>query len=141
MKKLFFFLLLINFSLYAQSNKTYGDVTVSELVSVYDGDTFKVNIKSYPQIIGEGVLVRIARIDTPELKDKNPKIKEMAKLAKEYCKNQLESAKEIKLVNIKRDKYFRILAEVYVDNKNLADIMLKSGLAKPYDGKKKIAWQ
>ena len=38
------------------------------------------------------------------------------------------------LRNTKRGKYFRIVADVYVDNKNLTDILISSGLGVAYDG-------
>jgi len=41
---------------------------------------------------------------------------------------------------MKRGKYFRILADVEADNINLADLLLKKGLAVPYNGGTKIDW-
>jgi len=39
---------------------------------------------------------------------------------------------------MKRSKYFRIAADVYVDGESLADILIDSGMAIRYDGGKKI---
>jgi len=33
------------------NNKNFGNVRVDEVTSIYDGDTFKVNIAGYPNII------------------------------------------------------------------------------------------
>ena len=52
----------------------------------------------------------------------------------------LKTAKVIELRNIQRGKYFRIVADVYVDDKNLADILIKNNLALPYDGGTKRDW-
>lgn len=52
----------------------------------------------------------------------------------------LTKAKQIKLKNIGRDKYFRILAEVWADDVSLSKAMLDAGLAKPYDGGTKEVW-
>lgn len=41
---------------------------------------------------------------------------------------------------MKRGKYFRIVADVIVDDENLGDILVKSGFAKYYDGGKKDPW-
>ena len=46
--KLFLAVVFIFNNLYA-----YNDVNASKLVSVYDGDTFKVNIDKYPAIVGK----------------------------------------------------------------------------------------
>lgn len=104
----------------------YGTVTVSQVISVYDGDTICVNIDEYPAIIGKNIRVRLARIDAPEMKTKTKK----AIKARDFVKSILKSAKEIKLGNIKRDKYFRIGAEIYADGKNLSDLLLKKRLVK-----------
>lgn len=39
--------------------------------------------------------------------------------------------------NINRGKYFRIAADVYIDGKNLGDILIKNNLAIFYDGLEK----
>ena len=48
--------IFISFSCYA---KDYGNVTVSEVTSIYDADTFTVNIEGYPPIVGERIPVRL----------------------------------------------------------------------------------
>lgn len=120
--------------------KNYGDVVVSEIVDVYDGDTFHINIKDWPDIVGKRIGVRVIGIDSPEMHDKDPLIKLNAIKAKEYAHNILTTANEVKLINIKRDKYFRILATVLVDGRDFSKIMLDSGLAKEYDGGTKDQW-
>jgi endonuclease YncB( thermonuclease family) len=115
---------------------SYEDVKV-ELVSVYDGDTFKVNIKNYPKIIGEKINIRINGIDTPELRAKCEREKFYAVLAKNYTKKILLNAENIELKNIKRGKYFRIVGDVFVDGVLLSDMLLEKGYAVVYDGKKK----
>ncbi|MBT9528863.1 MAG: thermonuclease family protein, partial [Pseudomonas sp.] len=41
---------------------------------------------------------------------------------------------------IRRDKYFRLLAEVWIDGHSLGDLLLKAGLAKVYTGGTKSPW-
>jgi len=36
-------------------DKQYGSVIVSEVTSIYDADTFRVNIKGYPPIASERI--------------------------------------------------------------------------------------
>lgn len=51
--------------------KTYGNLNVSEIVSIYYGDTFRVTLDGdMPRIFGENISVRVANIDTPELRAK-----------------------------------------------------------------------
>ena len=42
-----------------KSPKTYGHVVVDEVTSIYDGDTFRCNIKDYPPIVGERIPIRV----------------------------------------------------------------------------------
>lgn len=140
MRKFLLFSFLISFALLAKEPKTYGNYKVKKLISVYDGDTFKVNVEKLPPIIGKEILIRIAGIDTPEIKTKNSQEKIMALEAKVFVEEKLKNAKEIMLVNIRRDKYFRILADVFIDQENLGEELLKNNLAKPYFGKTKPTW-
>ena len=114
--------------------KVYESVTVSRVVSIYDGDTFHVDIDGWPDIVGKNIGVRVLGIDTPEMKDKNPDKKAKAVAAKHLASDVIYCAEKITLRNLKRDKYFRILADVECDGKNLAKIMLDSGLAVEYNG-------
>jgi endonuclease YncB( thermonuclease family) len=140
MKKVIVICLMCFTALYA-ADKVYGSAIVSEITSIYDGDTFRCNIKGYPSIIGERIGIRIAGIDCPEMRDNRKHIKALAQQAKQYTVKRLREGKEIKLINMHRGKYFRIVAEVIIDGKNLSDELISMGLAKPYDGGKKIKWE
>jgi len=140
--KLFVITLLFISPVQSQSikDKVYGNVAVAEVTSIYDGDTFRCNLKDYPAIIGEHIGIRIAGIDTPEMRDKRPEIKKLAQKAKQFTVKRLKEGKIIELKNMKRGKYFRIVAEVWIDGKNLGQELIKTGLAKSYDGGKKTGW-
>lgn len=112
----------------------YGDVRVDAVTSIYDGDTITCTIKGWPSVIGERIPVRVYGIDTPEMDDKRPDIKAIARRAKQFAVTRIRSAKVIELRNIQRDKYFRILADVYLDGASLGDMLLSAGLAKRYGG-------
>jgi len=127
------------------ADKTYGNIRVSNITKIYDGDTITVNIKKYPPIIGEDIGVRIYGCDTPEIKSKTELEKQQAIKAKEFTSSLISQAKYIELRNIRRDKYFRILAEVWVyipkeGWKNISEELIKNGLAKPYFGGTKEEW-
>jgi len=101
---------------------------------VYDGDTFFVTFTHWHPVVGKNLGVRINGIDTPEIRTKSTKEKELAKEAKAFVIDMLSEAKQVKLLNVKRGKYFRLVADVVADNKYVADELIKEGLAIPYDG-------
>ena len=120
------------------SAKTYGELIVSEIVSIYDGDTFRVNLDGdMPRIFGENISIRVANVDTPEIRTKCVKEKILARKAKQFSAQKLREAKVIVLKNVQRGKYFRIVADVYVDGVLLSKQLLDNNLAVQYAGKKK----
>lgn len=122
------------------SKKTYGDVKVSTVTTIYDGDTFTVTIDDWPALIGKSISVRINGIDTPEMRGKCQREIELAREAKKATVAMIREAKTIELRNLRRDKYFRILADAYADDKSIGEMLIKSGLAVHYSGGKKIDW-
>ncbi len=129
---------LMVFNSYA--NPQYNPLIVSKVISVYDGDTFRVNIDSLPPIIGQNIAIRVNGIDTPEIRGKCKKEKELAINARDFVRNLLLKAKVIKLTNIARGKYFRIVANVLIDGDSLEKQVLNKKLAYVYDGGKKLGW-
>lgn len=73
---------------------SYGNAKVLEVTSIYDGDTFRVNIEGFPPIVGEHIPIRINGIDTPELRGKCDKEKQQARLAKQFTVERLRAAKK-----------------------------------------------
>ncbi|MEA2018876.1 MAG: thermonuclease family protein [Campylobacterota bacterium] len=121
-----------------QAKQTYNNIIIDEVTSIYDGDTFRVNINSYPNIIGKKMAIRVNGIDTPEIRTKCIKEKLLAREAKQLTVSTLRGAKVIELRNLQRGKYFRIVADVYVDDKSLGDILIRNKLAVKYDGGTKV---
>ena len=139
----FFIFLLLNSQCifaYGETKKNYGNGIVSKIISVYDGDTFWCDIQGFPPIIGQYVRIRIAHIDAPEMTDLKPNIQLKAKAAKKFTDLKLRSAQRVELRNMHRDKYFRIVAEVSMDGQDLGSMLLKAGLAKPYEGGHRANW-
>jgi len=120
--------------------KEYGNVVVDEVTSIYDADTFTVNIKNWPSLIGERISVRVKGVDAPEIRGKCQAEIVRARQAKEFTVEQLRSAKHIELRNLGRDKYFRILADVFIDGRSLAQQLVDRDLARVYDGGRKESW-
>ena len=139
-KKISLYLLVCFLSLNTYAAKQYGSVTVSKIISVYDGDTFRVNIDSLPPLIGKNIPVRLEGVDTPEINGKCQYEKDLALKARDFVRRKLFNATEIKLNDLQRGKYFRIVAKVYIDGVSLEEELLKNGLAYQYKGGKKSSW-
>lgn len=110
------------------------------VVKVRDGDTFIIDIPNIPDVFGNNIAVRIRGIDTPELNDKREEIRKISIQAKEELEKLFNSGDKIVLYNLGRDKYFRLLASVKVGNIDVAEYLIKKGLAKSYDGCVKTSW-
>lgn len=79
-------------------------------------------------------------VDAPEIRGKWQSEKDAAREAKQYTVARLRGAKVIELTNIRRGKYFRLLADVLVDGKNLAEELITAGHARPYSGGSRGGW-
>ena len=140
MKKLLLLLALCLGVFTAQAAPEYGTVIVSKVISVYDGDTFRVDIDSLPPIVGKNIPIRLNGVDTPEIRGKCKYEKDLAIKARDFVRNKLANAKEIKLNNLQRGKYFRVVADVMVDGVSLEQELLENELAYKYSGGKKSSW-
>ncbi len=124
------------------SSQSLAAEFAAKVISIHDGDTFTIELSKEYALIGKSIPIRVFGIDAPELSGKNPCEKEKALKAKEALRELLTSKKKVTLKNVKRDKYFRLLADVYSDGKSVSDAMLKAKLAYSYTGKtkQKINW-
>lgn len=108
-------------------NFVYAKDTV-KLSKCVDGDTIKVILNNTEYTI------RMLSIDTPESVKPNTNIEYYGKEASEYTCNRLKKAKKIVLEydpnSDKFDKYDRILAWVFVDDKLLQEELVELGYAK-----------
>ena len=109
-------------------------LTPDQIAEVYDGDTFKINLPQQVPIFGDKLSIRLAGVDTPEMKGTSDEVKALAKQARELTEKALQNADQIELRNPQRGKYFRIVSEVWIDGESLADMLKAKGLAKDYDG-------
>ncbi|MCI5143846.1 MAG: hypothetical protein D3909_19415 [Candidatus Electrothrix sp. ATG1] len=71
-----------------------------------------MDLKGHHPLFGDDISVRIAGIDTPEIKGKCSQEKKLAQEAKVVVEKILKKARKIKLKNVRRGKYFRIVADV-----------------------------
>ena len=110
------------------------------VIKVYDADTITIASKlPYNDSPMYRLSVRLNGIDTPEMKGKgiSDEEKEVAKQAQYFVSNMVIN-KYVKLENIESEKYGRILADVYIGNVQLNEILLKERYAVKYDGGTKI---
>ena len=114
-----------------QTPASFDDVSIA---SVYDGDTFKINLNCSLAVYCEKVPVRVLGVDTPEIKGKTEREKKLAQQAKEFTKHFLAQG-PVSLTHCGRDKYFRLLCDVTNgEGKNLAQELIKHKLGYAYDG-------
>ena len=102
-----------------KSNKPeFGDITIK---NCYDGDTCTTN---------NGEKIRLACIDTPEIKGKkaNP-IK--AKEARDYL-NNIVKGQQISIRRITEDRYGRTVGELSLNGENLQERLVNEGYAQIY---------
>ncbi len=116
----------------------YGPVFVNRVNSVYDGDTFRVDIDAWPGVVGENIPVRIKHIDTPEKRSRcdteaqKERERRLAAEAEAFTRSQLEGAETITLHEIDRGTFFRLVAEVRVDGEDLGTLITEAGYAIPF---------
>ena len=113
----------------------YGDMD-AVVMRIVDGDTIIVDIPDLPPVIGKNIGIRISGCYTPELHDKRPEMRTLAIQAKHFVTTLLQGRK-IRLKNIKRGKYFRLIADVEVGESSLSTLLIDKGFARPYSGGKR----
>jgi endonuclease YncB( thermonuclease family) len=112
---------------------------LATVVAVTDGDTFKGRIEVWPGI-DVVTAVRVAGIDTPELKGKCASEKATALAAKARLA-ELLSAGPVTVEQVQLDKYAgRVDAVVRVAGKLVADTLVAEGLARKYTGGTRQGW-
>lgn len=130
-----------------------GYNTYGKVVDVYDGDTCKVVIPLFNNYYKFNI--RIAGIDTPEIRTKDLEEKERAYEAKgaaleyllgrELTDNEIKNDNNLYTANniivkvecLEFDKYGRLLARIYNLNRpsmDLSSYLVLNGYAKSYDG-------
>ena len=103
-----------------------SEVAIASLPKVfinncYDGDTCTTS---------EGETIRLACIDTPELKGRNAN-PIPAESAKNFL-NALVANQEVSIKRITKDRYGRTVAELFKDKENIQELIVKKGFGVIY---------
>lgn len=121
-----------------------GTVTYDiEVTRVLDGDTIEYKADFLPAPLKPVLKIRVLGIDTPEKghRAQCPEEAALAAKASALTKKAVKEAKTIQLQLEGWDKYGgRVLGYVLIDGKNLGDMLIAAGLARPYDGGTKSSW-
>lgn len=107
------------------------------VVRVIDGDSIVADIDMGLYMWKKDVNIRLAGINTPEVRgEERPK----GLIAKAKVEEVLSPGQEIGILSIARpDKYGRLLAYIELEHNgcqidNLSDFLIDNGYAKPYNG-------
>ena len=102
-----------------KSNKPeIGEITIKDC---YDGDTCTSS---------EGEKIRLACIDTPEIRGKRAKLNE-ALAAKNFL-NEMIKGEKVSIRRVTEDKYGRTVGELSFNGENLQQLLVKEGHAEIY---------
>jgi micrococcal nuclease len=105
----------------------------AQVLRILDGDTVELTIDLGYTVLWKSTC-RFYGIDTPELHDKNPDLREIANNAKEFTKEHLPIGSIILIHSRELDKYGRPLVDIYCGKDNsihLNAALIDNGLAKP----------
>jgi len=135
-KLLFLIFLLLGRPLIASNVVGPYEATLMEVI---DGDTIRVEVAIWVKTY-KMATIRVFGIDSPELKGKCEKEKELALKAKALATELLSTAEKITITEIKPDKYGdRWTAKVFYTKNgreyDFAKRMLRANLAGEYYGK------
>jgi endonuclease YncB( thermonuclease family) len=118
-----------------------ADISNVKVLSCYDGDTCRVNLPRSAfnddwayQLFGHNIPIRVEGIDTPEIRGKCQKEKDLAYTARDFVRQVLSQSQTIDLKDAERGKYFRIVARVIVDGQDISKMLIEKQLAVSYDG-------
>ena len=103
----------------------------TKFLGAVDGDTVKIMIDHGLNIFSTQIL-RLARINTPELKSSDEAIRIKAIEAKTKVQKFCETAHEVTVEIVGKDTYGRWISEVFIDKINLSDWVLQNQLGAPY---------
>jgi endonuclease YncB( thermonuclease family) len=122
------------------SGEPVAGPVAAAVLEVIDGDTILVRARIW---LGQDVetRVRLFGADAPETKARCEEERRLARIAREFVRERLES-RRVLLRDIRYDKYGRrVLARVITpEGDDLAESLIHRGLARPYGGGTRTGW-
>lgn len=140
MKPIIYFILLLLIAVNVAVADDFLELREYRNRLCYDGDTCYVVAKTLPDTL-RNMSIRILGIDTPEIRADCIEEKDLALQGRAFANDMFRNADTIEFRNLKWDKYGgRILADVYIDGMSYKHEIIEAGLAREYDGGKKLGW-
>jgi micrococcal nuclease len=125
---------------YKETEAFIPEIRFAKVVKVYDGDTITVASKlPFNESPIYRFSVRLRSIDSPEIKGESEKECQMAIQSRDVLHNMI-FGKIIELRNNGKEKYGRLLADIYYNDIHINKWMVDKGYAVKYDGGKKAAF-
>ena len=113
--------ILVSFLLVGLSSETNAELPTTLIKNCYDGDTCTTI---------DGEKIRLACIDTPELKGKKAD-PIAAKEARDFL-NNLVSNNKVSIRRITTDRYGRTVAELFINDVNIQKLIVEKGYGQIY---------
>ena len=112
------------------------------VIRVVDGDTLKVDAGADMPASLARLSVRVRGVDTPETyRPKCDAERRAGRAATAFVKAALARADAIVIRNPKWDRYGgRVVANVDIDGRSLAALLIEAELGRPYDGDSREGW-
>jgi len=133
-------ILIICFALFLQAaDKRTQTFKVKEIISVYDGDTFRANLNCGSSFFCDNMSIRVNGVDTPEKRGgtgtqrEKYLAKEAQKITEAFLMRGMETG-SVLATNCFKGKYFRLICNVRTKEGFLTDHLIQSGLGVPYYG-------
>ena len=114
--------ILVSFLFIGYSSATNAKLPTTIIKSCYDGDTCTTI---------DGERIRLACIDTPEIRGKGAKPNE-AKAARDFL-NELIKGKRVSIRRVTEDRYGRTVGELFINGKNIQEFLVEKGYAEIYE--------
>ena len=120
---------------YTDTQPYIPPITKGKVIKVYDGDTITIATFIHNLKQPYRFSVRLANIDTPELRTSDDTEKQYATIIRDKLADKI-MGKTILLTNVSTEKYGRILATITLENESTSinDWMLKNRYAVQYGG-------
>lgn len=123
----------------ADRSRPLGRGWKGRVVRVHDGDTIEVEFPTFKPTALSRWMVRLNGYDAPELHDDREEMKKLAERA-HWRLTELALGEHVVLTTVWKDKFFRLLADIELEGKDLGESLLNEGLVREYSGEGPKPW-